>query len=294
MLSFYDGVNFQALKEDANADFEELTQTCDLTLQQLERIVDYKTFLPIIGALIGVILWGQCYMLFSVSVPDRTPAFFGVILLFSIIGLIICRAWELLGEIKHLSMVKKYSGRIKGMKEKIDQWQCIMKNESDQFIAAAEEGWMIALTPDESIYEQIDKLQSDINRIKRFEKKFFVTAEAILAFGISEAITIIGSTACYDWIIEKVCNIFYNVMGLMVPSNAVYKILVVASILAMIAEGIVLFESFFEFSLRVNNLTLFLTLVGPLLFALIVVIIALIPVIVIIALLVLLIKKKKG
>ena len=46
MLSFYDGVNFQALKEDANADFEELTQTCDLTLQQLERIVDYKTFLP--------------------------------------------------------------------------------------------------------------------------------------------------------------------------------------------------------------------------------------------------------
>ena len=294
MASFYDGVNFGILKEEANRNLTNLNATCDGASSLLEDALDHDSYVAIIGAIVGIVLWGIYYSFFYILDPDISPGLFGLMFVLSASGVVVFRLIDLFAEIKHLKMVRGYMRQIAAIQERIDQWQKTISGESDKFIASSDDGWSVRIDPAESVYEKVSVLQDEVKHIKKMDALVNKGIETFLAFIVSETATVMGASACYQWIIEKTCNFFYNLIGYELSNSVVFTILVIATIIAVIAEAFLFCAVIVGWSKGINNLTLGLTMAGPVLFGVIVAAIAISPLAVFVALMILLVKKKNG
>lgn len=221
-----------------------------------------KTTEGLAGSFIGSILW---FIAFVVAAACSWSSVNPPLMLFAmtvVFALILFMMIDNRLDFSYAKNIVPYIDRILNLKKRVSEGKELMEQQKDSFMAAKETGWDFPLQVSESIPAEAFNILNSLNKIESLKKGSINTAKNTFFFTASVVVTLVGCIAQFSFggdVITKIVGETFS-SGLLLLFNCIALTLVLVGtvLLAKLAWS--------KTNCNVTNITLFATIVGPIVF----------------------------
>ena len=252
-MNFEHSFTLSAMMNDAEAQFGELDSRLNEIETRLESRMNGKTRSSLIGAFFGTIFFLVAYFVLFYLLRYTPYIYYGAITVVVSSLLIIAMVVDEFLQLNYYGSFLSYKGSLAQLKRRVELGRSSLQANYDTFMSCRPSKWSYSLNAGNSIYHEAKKIENSIAGVESISGGFLHSAKNALFYIVALAWTVLGSLALFDTAYEVIGDIDEGW-------------LIGATIVACVGEIIIAKMVWSKTNCEVNNITLFMTLTGPILF----------------------------
>ena len=238
---------------------------CEKRLSQIEENfqirMNGKTIGGLIRALFGTICWFLIFCIFFWSIREYINSNINLVG-FSLSTLLVVFMFS--DEVVSLLYYRKiitYKKNIVQLRNRINVGRSSIKSNQDMLLKSKLNNWNYSISVSPSIPEEASSIESKINDIASLKGGFINGIKNFLFFTFTIAVVVVGS-----WTLFETAEIMTGIVGEPISNGTMLAICIIGEVIAVIIEIILAKIVWGKTDCSVTNTTLFISVVGPIMF----------------------------
>ena len=177
---------FDSLMQEAENRCADLSKMLGIMDDSLEGKRDGKTRGRIVGAFFVSIFYLVVFILLFVLVkPDSYILYIGIGVFFLSFLLVLSMIADQFIQMRYYGAVIRYKQNVDEMKQRIESASRSLGDYYDEFMRGDDYGWAMDLDPEISIYEEAEKIEDSMLKMRKLTTDFLHKAKNILLFPVA-------------------------------------------------------------------------------------------------------------
>ena len=261
-MNFSENISLQKYADTANQKFSETENRLSQIAGSFETRMNGKSKAKIIGSMFGTVCWAVALCVFC----GYIDGYVGDTLRLVCLGIALALLGTLLiDEIVNFSYYVKISScrdDINQLKNRVSVGRSSIKSTKDVFMKSRSNGWRHPLSVGTSIPEEATSIEASINGMESLKGGFINGLKNFLFFTLAIAIAAIGSWALFSTAGE----IMTGICGVSINYGTINILCIIGLLITVVGEIILAKLVWSKTDCSVTNTTLFIAVVGPIMF----------------------------
>lgn len=258
-MNFNESITLDTYLDKANEQFDAMQSRLSNIESNFRTRMNGKTTSDLIGAFIGTLCWFTAFIVCAFIVKDMVNDIFLAITLIAIIGLM---AFMLIDDAMNFFYYRKNSGyesSIFNLQNRVSIGKDSIKPNHETFVESKKNGWNYSLRAGKSIPEESASIEITMSNMKSLKTGFINGVKNVLYYAVAIMITVTGSVPLFP--IGK--YIMSSISDESITDEVAMILNIIALVLVGIGEIILAKLVWSKTNCAVTNITLFITLLGP-------------------------------
>lgn len=261
-MNFNDNITLDAYSESANKQFDDVANRLSNIENSFQSRMNGKTTGGIIGSIIGTIAWLAAYIVCAIVAKPVVNGALLTITMVVALGLIVFMLIDSIVNYSYYGKISNYKNSISQLQNRVSVGKSSIKSNYDAFMGAKAKGWNFVLNNASSIPDEATSIEATMTNMESLKSGFLNGAKNVFYYASVVMITIAGCMALFPTGGE----IMTNISGEDISSDTIMVLNVIAMILVCIGVVILAKLIWSKTNCTVTNVTLFITLLGPVAF----------------------------
>lgn len=278
-MDFSENISLQKYAENANDKFNETASSLSQIEGSFQTRMDGKTVGGLIRSMFGTFCWLVAICVFFWFIRKYVNGTMCLICFVISIALAVSLFVDGIIGLSYYGKISSYKNNIARLKNRIYIGKSSIKSNQDAFMKSRADGWFYPLSVGTSIPEEATYIESTINGMESLKGGFINGLKNFLFFTFAIVFTGIGSWALFGTA-GKIMN---GISGASIDYSTINILCIIGLLITMVGEIILAKLVWGKTDCSVTNITLFIAVVGPLLFLALITIVTLLVMLVVLA-----------
>lgn len=263
-MNFNESITLRTYSDNANKQFNEMQSRLSGIENSFQTRMNGKTMGGLVGAIIGTAFWLAAFLaafifVRGLGVVDELLLLICSVVVFALLGFMMI---DNIMNISYYGKISGYKNAVSNLQNRVTAGKNSIKSNHDAFMESKSRGWQYALNAASSIPEEATSIESTMNNMESLRAGFINGAKNFLYYTAVVVITITGCVSLFPLASEIITGItsesfddqmllIFNVIGLVITG-------IIEVIIAKAAWG--------KSDCRVNNVTLLIMVLSPIMF----------------------------
>ncbi|MBR5093466.1 MAG: hypothetical protein IK095_00090 [Oscillospiraceae bacterium] len=254
-------ITLRDMMEEASNEFDRATNGMQEVLKKLEIRVGGRDRSALVGSVAGAICWAVAFLVIFLFARPYLDLRLGLIALCFAEALAIALLVDAIVKLGFFGKLLGYRSEIERLESQVDHARTALAADLSEFEGQRAKGWSMPLRPGQSVLVRSREIEEEVKSIEDLSTGFLKGLKNVFYYLAALGIAGVGGFALFD-LADRLVDVSY---GWYVAALAV----------ACIAEIIAAKWVWGKTKCEVNNVTVFVTLLGPVLFAAVIAAVAL-------------------
>lgn len=261
-MNFNDKITLNAYSESANKQFDEVSSRLSKIESSFQSRMNGKTIGGIVGSIVGTLAWLAVYITCAVFAKPMVNGTLLTITMIVALGLIAFMLIDNILNYLYYGKISNYKNSISQLQNRVSVGKNSIKSNYDAFMASKAKGWNFILNSASSIPDEATSIESTMANMESLKSGFLNGAKNAFYYVAVVMITVAGCMALFPTGGE----IMTGISGESISSDTIMVLNVIAMILVCVGVVILAKLLWSKTDCTVTNVTLFITLLGPVAF----------------------------
>lgn len=261
-MAFIENISFKSHIDSANQKFNESENRLSKLEDSFQARMNGKTISGVVGAMFGTVCWLVAFCIFFWYIREWVDSILYMVCFGISMALFIAMLVDEYVEFSYYGKIFSYKKDIAQLKDQIDVGRSAVKTNRDVFVESCTNGWNHPLSAGSSILEEADLIESTLNSMEGLKGGMINRIKNLLFFTNIIGITIVGSYALF----VPANEIIVQLTGGALESDTLQILLIAGILVAGIGEIVLAKMAWSKTECVVTNATIFVSVLGPILF----------------------------
>lgn len=255
-------IEMNSMEAIARENFESTDKRLEEIENNFHSKMQGRTMVDVIGSFLGTTLWLVIFggvVFYCQTYVDNTLLMItlGVIALFMLVMFI-----DDIMNLKFFGKVSSYGSTVSQLRARVRIGGDSLSQNKETFMCASDNGWNYALEIGESIPDEASAIEETLSSMESLKTGFLSNVKLWLLYATTIMVTITGSMMLF----ETASNFIYDLFGEDVSGELLTTVCWIGLISACIGVCMITKLIWSKCDCNVNNWTIVVTLLGPILF----------------------------
>ena len=261
-MNMDDGLKFDELAQTAGREFDLTRRRINQMIQRLETLLNGKTRSMLRRDFLISMVWLLAFFVFFGVIRNKVHLLISVPTLFVSVALDFTLLFEERMNSRYYGTILDYQSDLEKLKKKVALEKEKIRSNLSAFLDSQTGGWDYAIPVGPSVSEEMEEIEKHLSQMELYRNKYLKMAKTILYFTVTTAVTIAGSMALF----MNVCQNMWGLDSRFLTWDVMIRVFLVTLVISCIAEAILSKYIWGKTDCSVTNLTLLVTMAGPVIF----------------------------
>ena len=261
-MNFSENISLQKYVDSANKQFNETESRLSKIEGSFATRMDGKSVGGIIGAIFGTVTWLAVFGVFFYCIYGLVNSTLHMVCLIASLALIGSLLLDEIISLSYYGKVSSYKSSISQLRNRVSIGRSTIKANQDTYMKSRANGWNHSLTAGESIPEEATSIETTMNGMASLTGGFINGLKNFMFFTVVIAITLVGCMALFG----TAAQIMTGISGESIGADTLNTLCIIGMLITVIGEVILAKIVWSKTDCSVTNATLFIAMVGPVMF----------------------------